>query len=132
MILLRICRPRRDNTILDIGASDVTGQVANALERRYPYSEQITAVGLGAAEGFRAAFPRVTYRQIEPNRSLPFADQSFDIVTSNAVLEHTGSLENQRRLIMECNARWESRISNLTLPVLPHRAPYCNSASSLD
>ena len=74
---------------------------ANFLERLYPHQNRITACGLGEARDFQAAFPAVTYRQIEANARLPFGDGSFDIVTSNAVLEHVGSEENQRRFIAE-------------------------------
>jgi hypothetical protein len=97
----RICRPSPDETILDLGVSDVVGDAANVLERRYAYPERVTAAGIGPGDEFRAAFPRVTYRQIAANRPLPFADGLFDIATSNAVLEHVGSLENQRRFVAE-------------------------------
>jgi SAM-dependent methyltransferase len=98
---LRFCRPQAEATILDIGVSDVIGKAANVLERRYPYPDRVTAAGIGTAEEFRETFPRVTYRQIVPNKPLPFPDKSFDIATSNAVLEHVGSLENQRRFIAD-------------------------------
>jgi len=98
---MRICRPRREDTILDVGVSDVIGDAPNLLERMYPYREQITAVGLGSAEAFQAEFPEVRYRKVTPNTRLPFADRSFAIATSNAVLEHVGSVENQRRLVSD-------------------------------
>ncbi len=54
---IRICRPSPQATILDIGVSDVIGDAANVLERRYPHLTNVTAVGLGTAEEFRATFP---------------------------------------------------------------------------
>ena len=98
---IRICSPKPEDTILDVGVSDVITDAANMLERRYPDPERITAAGLGTAGEFRAAFPRVAYRQIVANEPLPFADNSFDIATSNAVLEHVGSAANQRRFVNE-------------------------------
>jgi len=65
------------------------------LERSYTFQENITACGIGSGLTFKAAFPLVRYRQIEPNARLPFDDASFDIASSNAVLEHVGSFENQ-------------------------------------
>jgi hypothetical protein len=113
---IRICRPGPEETILDVGVSDVVADAANVLERRYPLPERITAVGLGIAEKFRAAFPHVAYRQIAAGRRLPFADGSFDIATSNAVLEHVGSQENQRRFVAEL-----MRVAARVFLIVPHR-----------
>ena len=63
--------------------------------------EQITAVGLGSGEDFRAAYPLTQYMQIAANQRLPFADRQFDIATSNAVLEHVGSPEHQELFVHE-------------------------------
>jgi hypothetical protein len=98
---IRVCRPNPGDSILDIGVSDVIGAAANMLERKYPYPDKITAAGLGNAEDFRAAFPAVRYVRIAPNRPLPFKDGAFDIATSNAVLEHVGSRDNQEFFISE-------------------------------
>jgi ubiquinone/menaquinone biosynthesis C-methylase UbiE len=46
-------------------------------------------------------FPEVRYQQVQPNAPLPFPDQSFAIAVSNAVLEHVGSYDNQRRFVAE-------------------------------
>ena len=97
--IIRYCRPSRDETILDVGVSDVVNDAANMLERKYPYRQKITAGGLGNGDAFRAAFPEVTYRQIEANRPLPYADKAFDIAVSNAVLEHVGSEQHQQQSV---------------------------------
>ncbi len=96
-----ICQPRRGDTILDVGVSDVVNDAANMMERKYPFAELITAVGLGSGEDFRAAYPLTAYKQIAANQRLPFADRQFDIATSNAVLEHVGSPAHQELFVHE-------------------------------
>ena len=93
--------PARSDRILDVGVSDVIGNGANVLERRYPEQQNITACGLGAGHEFQAAFPKINYVRIEPNVRLPFDDGSFAIATANAVLEHVGSFENQASFVSE-------------------------------
>ena len=98
---LRLCQPVEQDTILDVGVSDVVTDGANVLERRYPHQARITAAGLSSAEDFRQAFPLVNYVQIGANKPLPFGDKAFGIATSNAVLEHVGSADNQARFVAE-------------------------------
>jgi hypothetical protein len=98
---ITICHPRRRDTILDVGVSDVVNAAANMMERKYPFPEQITAVGLGSGHDFRAAYPLTSYAQIAANQRLPFADRQFDIATSNAVLEHVGSPAHQEFFVHE-------------------------------
>jgi hypothetical protein len=113
---LRCCQPDPEHTILDVGVSDVVNDGANMLERKYPFPQRITAAGLGAADDFRAAFPAVTYRRIEANRPLPFADKSLDIATSNAVLEHVGSKASQAFFMAEL-----LRVARKVFVTVPHR-----------
>jgi hypothetical protein len=113
---IRHCRPGADDTILDVGVSDVVNDAANLLERKYPHPERITALGLGEGADFRAAFPAVAYRRIAANRSLPFADRSYAIATSNAVLEHVGSRAEQRRFVAEL-----MRVAQKVFITVPHR-----------
>jgi Methyltransferase domain len=47
---------------------------------------------------------------------LPFGDGSFDVVTANAVLEHVGSVENQRFFISEL-----MRVGGRVYVTVPHR-----------
>jgi hypothetical protein len=110
------CRPGADDTILDVGVSDVVNDAANLLERKYPHPARITALGLGDGTDFRAAFPAVAYRRIAADQALPFADRSFAIATSNAVLEHVGSPANQRRFIAEL-----MRVAPRVFITVPHR-----------
>jgi methyltransferase family protein len=118
-------RPSDSDQVLDVGVSDVVSDGANVLERSYPHQNNITACGLGAGVQFKKAFPLVRYIQIEPNVRLPFDDNSFDIATSNAVLEHVGSLENQSFFVYElCRVARRVFISvpNRYFPIEHHTA----------
>ena len=70
----------------------------------------------GEATEFQAAFPRVRYRRVATGGPLPFANKSFDVATSNAVLEHVGSRENQARFIAEM-----VRVARRVFISVPHR-----------
>lgn len=109
-------RPTPACRILDVGVSDVLTDGANVLERSYRFPRKITACGLGGCVEFRHRYPDVDYRQIEANKPLPFADRSFDIATSNAVLEHVGSHENQKFFISEL-----ARVANRVFISVPNR-----------
>jgi SAM-dependent methyltransferase len=113
---LRLCAPKPQDQILDVGVSDVLGDAANVLERRYALPDQVTAVGLGTGEDFKRSFPLIRYEQINANQRLPFKDGSFDVVTANAVLEHVGSAQNQKFLISEM-----LRVGGRVFVVVPHR-----------
>ncbi len=122
---LEFCTPRRGDTILDVGVSDVVTDAANLLERLYPHPADITAAGLGSGEEFARAYPAVRYQQIRPHARLPFADRSFRFATANAVLEHVGSKADQRRFVAELQRVAEEvfiTVPNRFFPVEHHTA----------
>jgi 2-polyprenyl-3-methyl-5-hydroxy-6-metoxy-1,4-benzoquinol methylase len=86
--------------ILDVGVTNDTRQESNFLEKLYPYSEKITAVGMEDASFLQEQHPGVTYVRAD-GTNLPFRDKSFDLVTGFAVIEHVGSRPNQRRFVRE-------------------------------
>ena len=84
---------------MDVGITDITVGGSNLLEREYPFPGSLVACGL---EGEPEICRRRGIRFVRADGcNLPFADRQFDIVYSNAVIEHTGSRERQRRFVEE-------------------------------
>jgi Methyltransferase domain len=113
---LTTARPKPTDKILDVGISDVVSDDANVVERKYPYPERITACGLGDAVEFKASYPKIRYVKIPTNQRLPFEDDAFEVATSNAVLEHVGSRENQSLFVSEL-----CRVARRVFISVPHR-----------
>jgi SAM-dependent methyltransferase len=105
-LLLDELRPTATTSVLDVGADELgfgDGDgcaTMNFFEESYPWPERITALGLHDGEGFRARYPDIPYLQGDAC-ALPFADGAFDVVFSNAVIEHVGGRTRQRQFVSE-------------------------------
>lgn len=112
---LQSVEARPTDKILDVGVtSDTTYSSSNYLEAWYPHKENIVACGVDDAQFLEDMYPGMTFVQAN-GLDLPFADKSFEVVHSSAVLEHVGSFQNQQRFIAEC-ARVSKRAIFLTTP----------------
>jgi SAM-dependent methyltransferase len=110
-LFMETMRPSAETTVLDIGVDDFGfGEIGvtehgrcgtlNFFEQAYPWPAQITALGQHEGTTFRNRYPATRY--VQGNAvELPFEDGAFDIVYSNAVIEHVGGEAEQRRFVAE-------------------------------
>lgn len=101
---LKLIAPAKEETIIDVGVNTTEYSATdNYLEKFYTFPEQITAVGIGTdAEiaAFKTRYPKVTTLSGD-GRALTFSDNTFAIAYSNAVIEHVGNFDDQRRFLSE-------------------------------
>ena len=109
--------PRPDDTVLDVGVTcDSLHGESNFFEQLYPYKQRITCVGTEDASDIEVAHPGVRFTQVVSGEPLPFPAKRFKIAFSNAVVEHVGSREHQRRFVREI-----LRVSERFFVVVPNR-----------
>lgn len=93
------------------------------LEQMYPHRENLTCASLSDGSAITAAYPGVRHVRIIAGEPLPFKANEFDIVYSNAVLEHVGNRARQRSFIEEmCRVapRRFLAVPNRSFPVEHH------------
>jgi len=118
-----IFQPRPEERVLDIGAS---GEVflRYTFEDVYPYPSRIVAGGYspGEVRSARKAYPEPAYAVFD-GCSLPFPDKAFDIVFSNAVIEHILGPGRQKRFaqeVMRVGRSWFVTTPNYWYPFESH------------
>jgi SAM-dependent methyltransferase len=101
-LFMNVMHPSETTSILDLGVtSDEEHQESNYFERFYPHKHRIVCVGTEDGSYLERAYPGITFKSIQSGQNLPFADRQFDIVFSNAVIEHTGAEVRQKLFIRE-------------------------------
>jgi len=98
---MELMRPNASERILDIGTSDDTGLETNMLEQLYQHPSKITCASLTDGCAILQEYKGGSHVKIQAGKPLPFDELEFDIVYSNAFLEHVGSHAAQTRFITE-------------------------------
>jgi len=87
--------------VLDVGADNEEYKESdNFLEKKYPFKNNITALGVKKLNNFSKKYPEVKAITYD-GKFFPFKDNSFEFVWSNAVLEHVGGKLRQELFISE-------------------------------
>lgn len=127
-IFMENINPEKNDNILDAGVVPVKGLSGvktvtnNFFEYFYPYTNRITATSIEDASALEDTFKGLTFVRTEPY-STPFADKEFDVVYCNAVVEHTGSREQQQAFVREyCRVgkKFFFTTPNRWFPIEPH------------
>jgi len=106
-----IMRPTAQTKILDVGAEvDPRSFGTPELIDSYPWRKRVSALNISpqAIATIRQHYPDVD-AVVGDACHLPWPDNYFDVVFSNAVIEHVGDLERQRKMageIMRVGKRW--------------------------
>jgi hypothetical protein len=90
-LLARTVGLTRDTRVLDVGGTIDIWRLAPVMPRLVLLNKERVRYKVGAAEAV----------VLGDGTSLPFADQAFDLVFSNSVIEHVGSRAEQARFAAE-------------------------------
>jgi SAM-dependent methyltransferase len=101
-LFMKALRPNKDMRLLDVGVtSDTKYQESNYFEKMYPNPAQITCVGTEDGSHLEREYPGIRYLKVQPGEPLPFQTNEFDLVFSNAVIEHVGDRQSQASFASE-------------------------------
>jgi hypothetical protein len=113
---LETCRPDRDTLVLDVGGNPGIWNLIPEVRR-----PRVVYLNLPRAHEDSDDRSRLVFGD---GLHLPFADQSFDLVFSNSVIEHVGDAANQARFAAEirrvARRRYWVQTPNRGFPVEQH------------
>jgi hypothetical protein len=110
--------------VLNVGASGPNFAFSEQFESLYEHRSNVVGGGISLSEvhDYRRSFPGVQSLVFD-GCALPFRDKSFDVVYSNAVIEHLPNHCAQQRFaaeIVRVGRGWFVTTPNLWYPIEPH------------
>ncbi|OGT45945.1 MAG: hypothetical protein A3E83_02580 [Gammaproteobacteria bacterium RIFCSPHIGHO2_12_FULL_41_20] len=90
------------NQVLDVGVTAEKNSISsNFFEKYFPNKNKIIAFSTQDASFLEKIYTGLIFKMGDVKKS-PFRDGEIDIVFSSAVIEHVGSLNNQKQMLAEC------------------------------
>lgn len=87
-------------TIIDIGTTNVDLDHENYLIKKYPYKNRITCLSNQTFSNIKKKIPQINTIKGD-GRRIRLKDNRFDVVYSNATIEHVGNFSNQIKFVKE-------------------------------
>lgn len=87
--------------VLDVGTNPSLENHENVFVHNYPWKKNLTCISNLNCEIINGLYPEVNVLKGD-GRKLQFKDNTYDLVYSNAVIEHVGNFKNQTDFISEC------------------------------
>jgi ubiquinone/menaquinone biosynthesis C-methylase UbiE len=129
-LFYKVMQPTSQTKVLDVGAEiDMQGDRGLQFIDSYPWKGKIAAVNISTEHItlIKKHYPEVK-AVVGDARDLPWPDKYFDVVYSNAVIEHVGDFESQRKMaaeVMRVGKRWFVATPNRWYPFEFHlRLPF--------
>lgn len=129
-LFYEIMKPTWQEKVLDVGA-EISPYCNRGLQLidSYPWKEKITAINTSTEhiKLIKKHYPEIE-AIVADTRALPWPDKYFDVVYSNAVIEHVGDFNRQKQMaaeIMRVGKRWFVATPNRWYPFEFHmRLPF--------
>ena len=89
------------SNVLDVGTTDIVSVYENIFLQNYPHKNNITCLSNQDLIEVKKKYPEIN-TFVGDARNMQFKDNTFDIVHSNATIEHVGDYNNQLKFVEEC------------------------------
>jgi len=96
-----IIQVKKNDAILDVGASPLDLKSENMFLKKFKKHKNLTCLSNQDLNPVKKRFINFLY-VIGDARNMKFKDNSFDLIHSNATIEHVGSDKMQLKFISEC------------------------------
>jgi|LakMenEpi03Aug12_release.lakeMendotaPanAssembly.Ray.scaffolds.fasta_scaffold56770_7 hypothetical protein len=101
-ILRKNTKYNKNKSIIDIGTTPSVSQYQNIILSKIRNNKNVTCFSNLDCKILYKKYPNIKKIIIGDGRKNNLPDNSFDIVHSNATIEHVGSYQNQLKFIKEC------------------------------
>ena len=101
-ILRKNTKYNKNKSIIDIGTTPSANQYQNIILSKIRNNKNVTCFSNLDCKILYKKYPNIKKIIVGDGRKNNLPDNSFDIVHSNATIEHVGSYQNQLKFIKEC------------------------------